>query len=239
MTPTGAGRTIAIGDIHGCIHALEAVLGAISPQQDDRIIMLGDFVDQGHESRAVLECLIALKSACHLVCLLGNHEEMMLAARDSERALRYWEMCGGVQTLNSYRFGGTLRDVPPGHWAFLENCRDSYETERHLFVHANFDPELPLDQQLEHTLRWALLEPELARCHTSGKTVILGHTEQVSSEVLDLGCIKCIDTACWRYGWLTALEVDTGQLWQASRFGALREQQERPVGSTAELVSQE
>ena len=82
----------------------------------------------------------------------------------------------------------------------------------------------------------ALLEPETARCHESGKTVVLGHTEQDTSEILDLDCIKCIDTACWRYGWLTALDVESGKVWQASRFGQLREQHEPPVGPTAVIL---
>ena len=49
-----------------------------------------------------------------MVLIRGNHEEMMLAARDSEAALRYWENCGGIATLNSYLFGGTHQEHPAG-----------------------------------------------------------------------------------------------------------------------------
>jgi serine/threonine protein phosphatase 1 len=66
--------------------------------------------------------------------------------------------------------------------------------------------------------------------HQSGKTVIVGHTEQINGEILDLGFIKCIDTACWRYGWLTAMDVDSGQVWQSQRFGMLRESGDATVG---------
>jgi serine/threonine protein phosphatase 1 len=223
-------RTIAIGDIHGCVNALDALLQVIGPCKEDRLIVLGDFVDQGYESRLVIESLMALRDKCWLICLKGNHEEMMLAARSSEAAQRYWEMCGGLQTLNSYRFGSTLDEIPQEHWDFIGRCCDFYETTDHVFVHANFDPAEPLEDQDVHTLRWELLNPEVVHCHKSGKTVVVGHTEQKNGEILDLGCVKCIDTACWRYGWLTALDVTSNQLWQASRFGGLREFDETPVG---------
>ena len=71
-----------------------------------------------------------------------------------------------------------------------------------------------------------LLEPAEMLPHGSGKTVIVGHTEQPDSEVLDLGFVVCIDTACWRHGWLTALELPSRQLWQASRWGLLRDREE-------------
>jgi serine/threonine protein phosphatase 1 len=82
--------------------------------------------------------------------------------------------------------------------------------------------------QPEHQLRWALFEPAEMRPHISGKKVIVGHTEQADSEVLDLGFVACIDTACWRHGWLTAIDCRTGRLWHASRWGMLREQHEPP-----------
>src|SRR5262245_56968646 len=70
-----AGRTIAIGDIHGCAKALAALLDAIGPVQEDTLVPLGDFIDCGPDSRDVLEQLIALPRRCCLVPILGNHEE--------------------------------------------------------------------------------------------------------------------------------------------------------------------
>ena len=224
-------RVIAIGDIHGCIHALVALLEAIQPSHEDQIVVLGDFIDQGHETRSVIDRLIELGNECQCVCLMGNHEEMLLAAvADNEGALQYWLDCGGQQTINSYRFAGSVDDMPSEHLRFINACRDYYETDTHIFVHANFDPACELERQPIHTLRWELLEPDEVRCHKSGKKVILGHTEQRSGEVLDLGCVKCIDTACWRYGWLTGIDVCSGHIWQASRFGHLRQAGEPPVG---------
>jgi serine/threonine protein phosphatase 1 len=58
--------------------------------------------------------------------------------------------------------------------------------------------------------------------HDSGKTVIAGHTSQKDGEILDLGHIKVIDTYCCGGGWLTALEVQTEEVWQADREGNMR-----------------
>jgi 3',5'-cyclic AMP phosphodiesterase CpdA len=219
-------RLIAIGDVHGCAHALDAVLDEIVPAADDRIVFLGDLIDQGKESREVLDRIIRLQRECQVVLIQGNHEEMLYAARESERALRYWENCGGVATLNSYEFGAKLADIPAEHWALLDSCVPYYETEEFIFTHANYLADLAMDEQPEYTLRWALFEPAKEQPHFSGKTVVVGHTEQKNTEILDLGFAICIDTACWTYGWLTALEAPSRDYWQASRWGMLRDSEE-------------
>jgi serine/threonine protein phosphatase 1 len=221
-------RLIAIGDAHGCIHALDALLAAIEPLPDDTLVFLGDLVDQGRDSRDVLDRVLTLQDSCRVVLIQGNHEEMMLAARENEAALRYWEVCGGIATLNSYRYGGKLADVPPVHWQLLESGQPYYETDAFIFTHANYLADVPMSEQPEHQLRWALLEPGEVHPHVSGKTVFVGHTEQKNCELLDLGFVVCLDTACWRHGWLTAIEVHTRQVWQASRFGMLRDPNEEP-----------
>ena len=80
-----------------------------------------------------------------------------------------------------------------------------------------------MDLQPGHELRWAVLEPKKVRPHLSEKTVFVGHTEQRNGEVLDLGFVVCLDTACWKYGWLTAMDVRTRKTWQASKWGMPRE----------------
>ncbi len=221
-----SGRLIAVGDVHGCCHALDTVLDALVPTPDDRIVFVGDLVDQGKESREVLQRIIRLQQECHVVLIRGNHEEMMFAARESEAALRYWERCGGVATLNSYRFGGKLDDIPASHWALLESTIPYFETDDHIFTHANYLADVPMNEQPEYTLRWALFDAPKEQPHVSGKTVVVGHTEQKNSEILDLGFALCIDTACWKYGWLTAIDVLSREYWQASRWGVLREEGE-------------
>ena len=60
--------------------------------------------------------------------------------------------------------------------------------------------------------------------HLSGKTVITGHTAQRDGALLDLGYLKCIDTKCYSGGYLTALDVTSGELWQANERGEMRRQ---------------
>jgi serine/threonine protein phosphatase 1 len=129
---------------------------------------------------------------------------------------------GGGSTLDSYGPGRSFDLVPPEHLAFLEGCLDFFETEHHIFVHASYEPRLPLAEQSSAVLRWESLRDGIPAPHCSGKTVITGHTAQKSGEILDLGYLKCIDTWCYGGGWLTALEVDSGQVWQVDSQGALR-----------------
>ncbi len=223
-----AGRTIAIGDIHGCSTALAALMDAVKPGPDDTLITLGDHIDRGPDSRGVLDRLIALAKHCRLIPLLGDHEEMLVAALGDSTARQKWLTCGGLETLRSYGWEAdgpreAVADwIPKSHQEFLAGCRPYYETVTHLFVHAGFLPELPIHQQPQLALLWRVTDPRTASPHQSGKVAIVGHTAQLSGEVLDMGFVVCIDTNCARGGWLTALEVRTGRVWQADRAGRLR-----------------
>ena len=220
---TGVGRLIAIGDIHGCLPALETLLAAIRPQPVDTLVLLGDYVDRGPQSRGVIERLLGLQQQCRLVPLLGNHDEMMLAVYDGRKELYVdWLLFGGNATLESY---GTLQvdKVPAAHIEFLRSCRLFYESDHHFYVHGNYRAELPLLVQPTETLLWESLKVRQPGPHCSGKTAIVGHTSQKSGEILDLGYLKCIDTRCYGEGWLTALDVESGQVWQADKNGGMRD----------------
>jgi serine/threonine protein phosphatase 1 len=131
------GRLFAVGDVHGCSTALRTLIDAIDPRPEDTIVTLGDYIDWGPDSRGVIDLLIGLSGRCHLVPLLGNHEEMLLAALESESELRSWLQFGGEETLNSYQYDGGRDMIPEGHVRFIRDCRDFYETPTHIFVHAN------------------------------------------------------------------------------------------------------
>jgi serine/threonine protein phosphatase 1 len=223
-----AGRTVAIGDIHGCPDALAAVLEAVAPSRDDTLVLLGDYIDRGPNSRGVLDRLLALRGRCRLVPLLGNHEEALLDALRDSSSLRRWLTMGGADTLRSYGWvsGGPRRALadwfPKAHKEFLGGCRGYYETPSHLFVHAGYVPELALPEQPGLALRWRVTDATTAVPHSSGKVAVVGHTPQSSGEILNLGFLVCIDTNCVRGGWLTAFDVSTGRVWQADRCGKLR-----------------
>jgi serine/threonine protein phosphatase 1 len=214
-------RTIAIGDIHGCSAALNALLEAIQPRREDCIVTLGDYINRGPDSRDVVERLIEFRDHCHLVPILGNHDQKLLEARSGHHETT-WIGMGGIATLDSYGPGRDIRLIPEAHFQFLEGCRDFYETETHIFVHANYFADIPMDEQHVGMLRWESIRGMTPGPHDSGKTVIAGHTSQKNGEILDLGHVKVIDTYCYGGGWLTALDVQTEEVWQADREGNIR-----------------
>ena len=151
-------RNLAVGDIHGCFRALTTLAASVPFRPDDTLITLGDYVDRGPDSQAVIDWLLAYGRRGNLVALRGNHEVMMLDARDSGEALRRWVGCGGDAALASYtplEDAGRLADVPDAHWEFLEQqTRAWFETPTHFFVHANAYPDCPLDEQPDFMLYW-------------------------------------------------------------------------------------
>lgn len=214
-------RTIAIGDIHGCSAALDAILEAIRPRPQDCVITLGDYINRGPESRGVIVRRIDLSHQCRLVPLLGNHDQMLLNARSGLHGMT-WIGMGGLATLDSYGTGRKLNLIPDDHIKFLKSCLDYYETDTHIFVHANYFPDKPMDEQPGEMMRWGSIRDMPPGPHQSGKTVIVGHTSQKNGEILDLGHVKCIDTYCYGGGWLTALDVQTGEVWQTDLDGKMR-----------------
>jgi serine/threonine protein phosphatase 1 len=216
-------RILAVGDVHGCTPALAAALGAAQPRPDDTVVMLGDYVDRGPDSRGTIDYLLELAGRCALVPLLGNHDWMVLELAAGRGTLfSDWLSFGGEATLASYDCASP-EEFPPAHLDFLRGCRRFYETDRHFFVHGSYVKEIPLALQPEDAILWDSLRYRLPGPHCSGKTAILGHTAQKNGEVLDLGYAKCIDTWAYGDGWLTVLDVLGGQIWQADKEGNLRE----------------
>ena len=218
-------RTLVIGDIHGCLKAFETLITTVKPQQCDRIVTLGDYIDRGPNSKQIIDRLIELHHQGQLVALRGNHELMMLRARSGHRyQLYHWLAAGGESTLASYSKTGSnrgLASIPDEHWNFLENiCVNWWETSSHFFVHANVYPNLPLHQQPERMLFWQKFTNPAPHC--SGKTMVCGHTSQKSGEPISLGHAICIDTWVYGKGWLTCLDIVSGRIWQANQTGQLK-----------------
>jgi serine/threonine protein phosphatase 1 len=216
-------RTIAIGDVHGCATALRGLIEVINPQPDDTLIMLGDCVDRGPDSRDVIDDLLALGNRCRLVPLLGNHEEMMLNFLEGRPQPDNWLLCGGEATLQSYTRFDKRAGIPDEHLDFIRSWGDFAETNTHFFVHGGYHPEQSFAEQRWQIWRWQSLKQVIPAPHKSGKIAIVGHTSLRDGEVLDLGHLKCIDTYCWGGGWLTAIDTTAGQFWQVDRDGRLRE----------------
>jgi serine/threonine protein phosphatase 1 len=212
-------RHLVIGDIHGCYAALEALAAYVPIRDDDLLVTLGDYVDRGPDSREVLDWLIKRHATGMLVPVLGNHEIMMLDARDEPYLASEWLEVGGRETLQSYATDGgegRLEDVPSSHWQFLEQQTVKYyATESHIFVHANLLPDLELPDQPDFALFWEKFRNPPP--HQSGRIMVCGHTPQPALTPLDIGHAICIDTWIYQNGWLTCLDPATGEFWQANQ----------------------
>jgi serine/threonine protein phosphatase 1 len=220
-------RTLAIGDVHGCLRAFDALLAEVDPQPDDVLVTLGDYVDRGPNSKGVLERMLGLAARCRCLPLKGNHELMMLEGREDTEHFSEWLKSGGKQTLASYQANEDSQTfaeaIPIGHWRFVsDDCMPYYETDTHFFVHANVYPQLPLAEQPDYMLYWETLEAGTWRPHESGKTMVCGHSVQRSGRPLVLDRAVCIDTWVYGDGWLTCLDVDLEVYWQANERGQTR-----------------
>ena len=238
-------RILAIGDIHGCPVAFDALLEAVNPGPDDLVITLGDYIDRGPDSKNVVDRLIKLHETLPIVSLCGNHEEMVLEWRERnyDMTLTWWAN-GGLATLRSYCHGdekwliemfwksfsatqaweyhvAACELIPQAHWDFFENCIDWYETDDFIFVHGQVNPDLGLAEQSPQELHWARFHKS-QRPHKSGKKVICAHTPQTNGQPTDIGHAVCIDTYLYGGQWLTCLDVRSGKYYQANDLGEIR-----------------
>ena len=210
-------RTFAFGDIHGCHEPLLALPNAINPQPDDTLIFLGDMIDRGADSKGVIDTIRALEKRCHVITIMGNHEEMMVASVKYRDERRYWLKYGGVETLQS--FGGVGNDsdilfVPSDYISWLKDLKPYHETENFIFCHATPLPHIEMKSQPSDGLRWRFIPNDIEPRHCSGKTIICGHSAQKNGKVLERDGIICIDTYSYGEGNLTALEVESMTAWQ-------------------------
>jgi serine/threonine protein phosphatase 1 len=216
-------RTIVIGDIHGSYLALKTLLQEINPTKDDTIITIGDVIDRGPDTKKVLDTLLDLRDKCNYIQIMGNHELMLLRAFGGKDDLKSWLNLGGRATLSSYGHTRLARSfsidevkqiIPWSHLAFIKDFKTYHETDEYVFVHAGYDWDAPLNMQTEKATFWGHITPErYPRPHISGKTFWVGHTPQKGKGILDLGHLVCVDSVSW----LTAMDVDTRQVWQATR----------------------
>ncbi|HUG67923.1 MAG TPA: metallophosphoesterase family protein [Pirellulaceae bacterium] len=219
-------RHLVIGDIHGCFDALRQLCKFVRLQSDDVVITLGDYCNRGPNTCAMLDWLIHCDGVHALKPLRGNHDIMMLNARNSESEYRKWMDVGGDATLRSYapfeNDPGTLADVPDHHWRFLaDRLLPYFETDTHFFVHANAYPDISLDEQPDFMLYWEQFNDPPR--HESGKTMICGHTSQKTGLPLSSPYAVCVDTWACGNGWLTCLHVESGKIWQANQRGETRQ----------------
>jgi serine/threonine protein phosphatase 1 len=217
-------RIYTIGDIHGRLDLLEVLLSEIKRDLKQSRpartieIFLGDYVDRGPQSREVIGSMIeAPPVADERICLLGNHEDILMQALDNTSAMANWLFNGGGETLLSYGVNargmggesglielqqGFRAALPASHLEFLASLRRSVAIAPYLFVHAGIRPGRAIDDQDPEDLIW-IREPFLHSNADFGCIVVHGHTPAMHPEVrrnrinidtgaVFTGCLTCV-----------------------------------------------
>jgi serine/threonine protein phosphatase 1 len=171
----------AIGDIHGLLQQLRALLSLCERHADGRaatFVFLGDYIDRGPDSRGVVEALIDLQAQQRnrVIALKGNHESVAVDIVDGETDPALWLREGGTATLRSYGIDD-VRDLPREHLAWLRALPLRHDDGTRLFVHAGVDPDKPLGAQSDHDLIW-IRKPFLSDARDHGRLIVHGHTPQ-------------------------------------------------------------
>ena len=219
----------AIGDIHGRADLLRTLLAMIEDdaQRQGRarnvLILLGDYVDRGPDSRGVIELLLDPPlTGFQTVCLMGNHEDMMLTFLDDAQAADGWLMNGGQATLESYGVmvppgaadpqtmqDGLCQALPPSHLTFLRGLALYHVEGDFLFVHAGVRPGMSIAAQDPHDLIW-IRDDFLRSKKDHGQVVVHGHSVTFEPSVFPdrprpvrIG----IDTGAYLTGSLTCLAI--------------------------------
>jgi serine/threonine protein phosphatase 1 len=195
--------TYVIPDIHGRHDLLSEALAEITLRSRDEaaaIVMLGDYVDKGPDSKGVIDLLLAgVDAGWNLVTLKGNHDALMVEALHDPSKMAAWMGKGGDAALASY--GGDLAAVPASHIGWLDRLQLLHVDAHRLYVHAGVDPELPLDQQCEATLLCKRYPSEFSGGFGT-LHVIHGHDNHPEGPLLYEGRTN-LDTLAWRTGRLT------------------------------------
>jgi serine/threonine protein phosphatase 1 len=199
-------RTYAIPDIHGRLDLLDAAIEAIirhSLGRRSTVVTLGDYIDKGPDSCAVIERLMNWRSdELDLISLKGNHEAMMWAVCNNLAELDWWKENGGGETMASYgRVLGefsTKQIVLRSHLAWIANLPLMHVDKHRVFVHATVDPRIPLDQQDEQTLLWKRY-PKGSRSGHRNRHVVHGHQADVRAPIVTAGRTN-LDGMAWKTG---------------------------------------
>ncbi|MGE0714183.1 MAG: metallophosphoesterase [Alphaproteobacteria bacterium] len=217
----------AVGDVHGRddlladLHARIAADAARTGHRRRVLVHLGDYVDRGPASRAVVERLVAGPPAgFEAVTLKGNHEAFLLQFLQTIEAGPGWLANGGDATLASYGVtppdpwdadeieaaqAALRRALPAGHLAFLGGLRLLHQEGGYLFVHAGIRPWVPIDRQVAADLLW-IRDPFLRWEAPLGAVVVHGHTITRAPDIRTnrIG----IDTGAYASGVLTCLVLE-------------------------------
>ena len=202
------GRTIVIGDVHGCAIELDKLIEKIKPRTGDNFIQLGDLINKGPDSRGA----IAIARAFNMDVVMGNHELRLLSAKESDNKSK-------LKTHDHE----TLDQLTSKDWKYIKKFpKYIYKKSlRTIFVHGGFIPNKPwrnqgievvtevqvIDKKGRPKKRSDAPKGELwAKLWDRKKSVVYGHLPR--KKAYKIGNTLCIDTGCVYGGHLTAYIVE-------------------------------
>jgi serine/threonine protein phosphatase 1 len=229
LLPEGL-RIYAVGDIHGRADLLKQLLSRVDedikehPIAETIHIFLGDYIDRGQNSAAVLDLLIERARTHRILCLKGNHELFLSEFLENPGVFKHWAQNGGLPTLASYGLTPTINAdfkeqaelsaslcnaIPKSHSQFLAGLKLCFTYGDFFFVHAGVRPGAPLSRQREEDLLW-IRDDFLLHEEPFEKIIVHGHTPVWEPEVRN-NRIN-IDTGAYATGRLTCLRLERDKI---------------------------
>ncbi|HVV41004.1 MAG TPA: metallophosphoesterase [Nitrobacter sp.] len=201
--------TFVVPDLHGRSDLLEQALAAILARcAGGTLVILGDYVDKGPDSRGIITRLRqGLPAGWILVPLKGNHDAMMVTALRDPARMAWWLERGGDIAVTSY--GGDASAIPEADIAWLDGLALWHADAHRIYVHAGLEPGIALDAQTERTLLWKRY-PQGDASGFDGRHVVHGHNACAEGPELLEGRTN-LDTQAWRTGRLVIGVFEDGQ----------------------------
>jgi serine/threonine protein phosphatase 1 len=198
-------KTYTIADLHGRFDLLEMALAkiAVHAELPATLVTLGDYVDRGPDGRQVIE-----RQGRRLICLKGNHEDIMWqTCRGIVPDCAWWLTNGGGTTLLSYgQHEGDEVDVtvvPDEHLRWIERLPLMHVDKHRIFVHAGVDPNFPLEGQDPEDVTWKIYDDRDEGGHGQ-RHVVHGHHQHADGPILKKNRTNEILEVRGQTGWLLA-----------------------------------
>jgi serine/threonine protein phosphatase 1 len=238
------GRSIAIGDIHGGLKALVELLEKIEVTPEDELIFLGDYVDGWSDSANVVSYLIELAKQNTCIFLRGNHDDLTYQWLKTGELNEKWLQHGGQSSIDAYRnFSSEEKEK---HIEFFEQMLNYYiDKKNRLFVHAGFTNQHGPEQEYHETgFYWDRTLWEMALSLDKNikpgdvnypkrlrifDEIFIGHTPVTrinESRPVKKANIWNVDTGAAFKGKLSAIEVNSKEIWQSEPVFELYRQEE-------------
>ncbi|RXJ49557.1 metallophosphoesterase [Gelidibacter gilvus] len=177
-------RTFIISDIHGKNELFKKALKMVKLKKNDTLILLGDLIDRGNDSKGVLDTIFLLKEhGFKIELVLGNHEKMFLDSYENEDEHTKWMINGGDKTLMSF-LTSSIDKIPKKYINLIKSSKVYLEKEGFILVHAGLNMNIENPFEDIETILWERNPKNLLNQDWLGNRVLIhGHTPQTKTEI--------------------------------------------------------